>query len=829
MVSIEAPKIKRRFHSKLVNPKKHHYSFRQWFSNLPVKSKQLTGLFASEIISVFGLVGVGAVLIVAGGRSQLLDRAESELAVIENIVDGKSTISQKTLDTFDGGYSAIYAYQPSGEFTLAAALTRGEAKDGEAAQANLAIRDQSLLQKAVATPGEPVTDRQELGGQTYTLAAKVLTDSNGKPVAVLVRGTSETAANAILGNSLLLLFGISALALTADVILAILLGKSISQPIEQLQQTTRKFIRGDRKVRAEIATTDEVGQLARTFNQLADGIVDYSETLSEHARLQAATERYQAFARHSSNLYRSLKVEDILNTAVEGARHVIQSDRVVIYSFNPDYQSGVIAAESVAPDWVKAMGQVVQDPLTPEILEKFNAGSISVCNDIRERNLSLCHCKILARLQVRANLVAPILRGNKLVGLLCAHQCSGARTWQPHEIELFQQLATQIGMALSQSYLIGQLERSRQEAELARRQTEAASEQTERARQEAELASIEQQKQTEALQMQMLFLLQDIEDSRMGDLTVRADVTEGTIGTVADFFNALIESLGQLVMQVQLVSSQVNGLLSENEQAVGELSEQALKQAEEIHLALGSVEQMTHSIQEVAKNARQAAEVARFASTTAQTGGEAIDLTVEQIVNLRETVVRTADKVKQLGISSQEIAKVIAIVHDISLKTNLLAINAGVEASRAGQEGEGFRVIAENIGSLAKQSVAATQEIEQVLDVIKKGTREAVESMQEGKTQAIDSTKTILRAKESLEQIFEVSHQINALVQSISSATVSQAQTSQNVTEVMHNIARTSQRTFDSSHTVSNTLQETVEVASQLQESMGQFKIEADS
>jgi twitching motility protein PilJ len=973
MVSVEARKIQQTSHSELVNPKKKRTSFLQWFSNLPIKSKQLTGLFASEIISVFGLVGVGAVLIVVGGRAQLVEQAKSELAVTENnynlktdkiqaifraqasdtaaiaaaiahsegrplspeldrqveqllqneieandieyatlvgrdrriianananrqgeifdpnqlvsealeeaqplqathivpqselarespplpeglaqgdalirytvtpvqdsetgatlgalvsgdIVDGKTTIPQNTLETFDGGYSAIYAYQPSQGFDLATALA-----DGEAAPGDLTIRDRAFLQQAVDKPGEPVTSRQVVGTQTYTMAAQALTDSNGEPVAVLVRGTSETALNAILGGSLLLQLAVSALALTADVILAILLGKSISQPLKRLQGTTQQFAQGDHQVRAEVTTTDEVGQLAQTFNELADNIVVQAETLSQQASLQTAAERSRAFAQHTSNLYRSLKVDDILNTAAEGVRRVIQSDRVVIYNFNADYQNGVIAAESAAPGWVKGMGQVIHDPLTPEILEKFQAGMVSVCNDVRERNLSLCHCKILARLQVRANLVAPIHRGNKLVGLLCAHQCSGARIWQPHEIELFQQLATQIGVALSQSHLIEQSEHSRQEAEFARRQAETASEQAELARQETEFASREQQHQAEMLQMQMLLLLQDIEDSRMGDLTVRSEVTEGTIGTVADFFNAIIESLGQLVRQVQVVSTQVNGLLFENEQAVGQLSEQALKQAEDIHHALGSVEQMTHTIQDVAKNARQAAEVARFASTTAQTGGEAIDLTVEQIVNLRETVVRTADKVKRLGVSSQQIAKVIAIIHEISLKTNLLAINAGVEASRAGEGGEGFRVVAEQIGELAKQSVATTQEIEQALDAINEGTQEVVQAMQEGKTQAIDSTKTVLRAKESLAQIFEVSHQIDALVQSISSATVLQAQTSQSVTEVMHNIASTSQHTFDSSHTVSHALRETVEVASKLQESVGRFKIEAGS
>ncbi|HEY9651893.1 MAG TPA: methyl-accepting chemotaxis protein, partial [Coleofasciculaceae cyanobacterium] len=196
------------------------------------------------------------------------------------------------------------------------------------------------------------------------------------------------------------------------------------------------------------------------------------------------------------------------------------------------------------------------------------------------------------------------------------------------------------------------------------------------------------------------------------------------------------------------------------------------------------------------------------------------------IVNLREKVVETARKVRVLGESSKQISKVVSLVQEIALKTNLLAINAGLEATRAGEEGEGFRVVSEQIGQLAKQAVNATHEIEQVLEVIQQGTKEVIESMEEGKTQAIDSTHSILDAKENLEKIFDVSHQIDQLVQSIFDTTVSQAQTSQIVTELMKQIAEISQQTTNSSNQVSNSLRQTVSVAQQLQESVGRFKIE---
>jgi len=192
---------------------------------------------------------------------------------------------------------------------------------------------------------------------------------------------------------------------------------------------------------------------------------------------------------------------------------------------------------------------------------------------------------------------------------------------------------------------------------------------------------------------------------------------------------------------------------------------------------------------------------------------------------LQKTVISTTEKVRLLGKYSQEIVKVVSLVQQIALQTNLLAINAGIEANRAGEEGESFRVIAEQVGVLAMKSTDATKEIEQVIQVIQLGTKEVVEAMEEGKNQVVDSTRRVINAKQNLEQIFEVSRQIDELLQSISSATVSQSQSSQVVTDLMQEIAKTSQYTSASSRKVCGSLRQTVEVAEQLQLKVGRFKI----
>jgi methyl-accepting chemotaxis protein len=234
---------------------------------------------------------------------------------------------------------------------------------------------------------------------------------------------------------------------------------------------------------------------------------------------------------------------------------------------------------------------------------------------------------------------------------------------------------------------------------------------------------------------------------------------------------------------------------------------------------------MTHSIQEVADNARQAAVVARMASSTAETGGLAMDRTVENIFKLRETVADTTKKVKRLGESSQRISRVASLIEQIALQTNLLAINAGIEAARAGEQGQGFAVVAEEVGELAARSAKATQEIEHIVESIQQETAEVVAAMEVGTHQVVEGTNLVEEAKLSLTQILGVSRQIDALVQSISTATVSQAETSQAVTELMKEIALVSERTSNSTRQVSGSLQETVGIAAQLQASVGTFNV----
>ncbi|ARV62870.1 chemotaxis protein [Nostocales cyanobacterium HT-58-2] len=520
----------------------------------------------------------------------------------------------------------------------------------------------------------------------------------------------------------------------------------------------------------------------------------------DRVSLLEVTQILKDLAVHLSRTHNS---QDINNLAVQSIQKALKVERAVIYKIDENFHGSVIA-ESVAEGWPCSLGAEIYDPCLKNYVEKYRQGRVTAINNIYQADLNECYIRQLEPFAVQANLVAPILVGNQLLGLLIVHQCSNPRLWQQSEIDLFEQFARIVGLALERANFL---------------------EQAEQGRQAAEKASQQQRQQKEQLQLQLLRLIDRLEGASQGDLTVRAEVTAGEIGTVADFFNSLLESLREIVTQVKLAATQVNAAIADNSGSMGQLAIEALKQAQEISRTLDAIDQMRQSIKAVAKSAKLAADVARTAYNAAETGGTAIDLTVENIMGLRETIGETAKKVKRLGESSQQISRVVALINQLAMQTNLLAINTGIEAARAGEEAQGFAVIAEEVAVLAAQSSEATSEIEEIVANIQLETSEVVRAMELGTTQVVEGTRLVQNTKYSLNHILDVCRQIDELVQSISTATVSQVQTSQDVSVLMKEIAKVSEMTSNSSRQVSTSLQKTVEISQQLQESVRTFKV----
>ncbi len=335
----------------------------------------------------------------------------------------------------------------------------------------------------------------------------------------------------------------------------------------------------------------------------------------------------------------------------------------------------------------------------------------------------------------------------------------------------------------------------------------------------------QQRQEREALEEAISSLMDSLEPASEGDLTVRAQLLEGDVGIIADLFNAIIENLRAIAIQTKSSASEVSLSLSDNEVTIRQLAEETVVEAEQIQNTLSSVASISESIKEVADNAEKTATISNDAFATAQEGNQAMDLTVESIQGLRTTVGDTAKKIKRLGESAQQISQVVSLIDEIALKTNLLAINASVEAARAGELGQGFTAVAEQVGALAEQSSNATKEIAQLIQGIQQETQEVVAAMEVGTTQVVASTRLVEDTKARLQAVLEKSQDIDLLMQSISQATVSQAETSQMVTETMKQVTTASTRRSESSRQIAEAIKGTTDIVQELQQSVAQFKV----
>jgi methyl-accepting chemotaxis protein PixJ len=586
--------------------------------------------------------------------------------------------------------------------------------------------------------------------------------------------------------------GISALLVAA---LAAYLAERATRPIIKSAEVVEEIGQGNFSTRVEVTGQDELALLGNNINLMSGQIQTFQKEQAEALQRQQEEARKAGLLAEIAQARAIQELEAPLNPLLAEIREAMNVDRVVIYRFQPNW-SGSIVGESVLPGLPNALADKIEDPCIPEALrEAYKKGRVVPTQDVFNAGFHPEHLELMKRLNIKANLVVPILQGEELFGLLVAHHCQTTHDWQQSEIEYLQQASVQFGSALGGLALF---ERKNFEAE-------------------------QERKRNEALQMELLTLLQDVEGASGGDLTVRADVSAGEIGIVADFFNSIVENLRDIISQVKTVANDVNSSVGTNETAVGKLASEAFKQAKKIERSLEFVEQMASSTQEVATSAKQAAEITRSASLTAQSGGAAMDRTVASISQIRETVAETSKKVKRLGESSQQISKVVSLINQIALQTNLLAINASIEAARAGEEGRGFAVVAEEVGALATQSAAATKEIEQIVEAIQRETGAVVDAMEVGTTQVVEGSRLVEETKQSLQKIVDVSSEIDQLIQSISGATLSQTEKSDLIKKVFQDLAKVSETTSGSSKEIAQSLQESVQMTRELQESVSRF------
>jgi twitching motility protein PilJ len=338
----------------------------------------------------------------------------------------------------------------------------------------------------------------------------------------------------------------------------------------------------------------------------------------------------------------------------------------------------------------------------------------------------------------------------------------------------------------------------------------------------AEVESYRQQK--EDLQEHLMQMLKDVQALANGDLTVSTQSVDGSLPSVAIFFDDVIRGLQNIVGQVKSSANQVNFSLGQNEQAIANLANVSQRQVDIVTRSLNTMQMSKLSATRIVNNSQQVLQSSQRVAEKLSDSDRSIDAVMSKVGELQNIVATTAKRVKHLGVVSQKIAKAISSINEIAIKTNFLAINASLEASRSNDTSSGFVLIAEEVGELAARSVTATKEVEILLRNIQNETKAVMSAVESGSTQLSESNTLAIAAKDSLQQIVQISQQIDGLMITISEATTSQAQTSEGVANLMNDISHMARRTLASSSEASKLIQATRGYSGELQQSLTHFK-----
>lgn len=329
----------------------------------------------------------------------------------------------------------------------------------------------------------------------------------------------------------------------------------------------------------------------------------------------------------------------------------------------------------------------------------------------------------------------------------------------------------------------------------------------------------------EKLQRQVQELQKQLKLANKGDLTVRAQIPEGDIGQVASSYNATLESLRQIVAQVQLASQTVAKTTNLNELAISELSAGAMLQTDEINNILNQMQTMSVAIQAIANNTEKAEKIIEQTTVKASEGDVAIEQTVQRISTLGQTASETTEQAKNLAKTSRKIAKTIGLIRKIALQTNVLAVNASIEAARAGEEGIGFTVVADEVQVLATQSAQAATQIEQLVGEIQFETSKVVKAMETSTREVTEGSRELAQVRTALQQVRGAREEVDRLIKTVTIVVTEQSESSRHLTATMEDVSAIAHKTSTSATKVSNSFQDLLTVAQQLEASVGQFKV----
>jgi methyl-accepting chemotaxis protein len=335
--------------------------------------------------------------------------------------------------------------------------------------------------------------------------------------------------------------------------------------------------------------------------------------------------------------------------------------------------------------------------------------------------------------------------------------------------------------------------------------------------------------QTEAdrdkMQHQVMDLLSIVSGAAEGDLTVKAEVTADALGSVADAFNLMINGLTALVSQASNVAHEIQSSTGDILQASERMRRGAEQQTAQIQSASGAVNEMSHTIQRMAENAEAATQASLRATQAAVKGGSSVAETIKGMQRIRAAVQTTGKKIKGLGERSLEIGAIIEVINEIATQTNLLALNAAIEAARAGEQGRGFAVVADEVRKLAERAARATKDITSLIKGIQVETSEAVTVMEEGTREVEEGTKLADQAGAALREIEQIVKQTSGLVTDITNSAANQVKVSESVVTSMDSISKLTQETTVGVRDTVETINRLADLSKRLTDALGRFKL----
>jgi methyl-accepting chemotaxis protein len=339
------------------------------------------------------------------------------------------------------------------------------------------------------------------------------------------------------------------------------------------------------------------------------------------------------------------------------------------------------------------------------------------------------------------------------------------------------------------------------------------------------LALIQTREERDTMQASIMKLLDEVSGLADGDLTVEAEVTADMTGAIADSFNLMIAQLRAIINEVQDATLKVSTSATEIRERAEQVSEGSEAQASRILETTQAIEEMAASIQQVSKNANVSAEVGEKALSSAQQGVLAVQNTMEGMNRIRDQVQETAKRIKRLGESSQEIGDIVQLIGDIADRTSILALNASIQASMAGDAGQGFAVVAEEVERLAERSTEATKQIDTLIRTIQNEMNEAVAAMEATTNEVVEGSMLAEEAGQALSQIGTVSDQLTELIQSITRASQEQARSSEELSHSMVEIAGVTQQTASTTKQAADLITDLAVMADGLRDSVSAFKL----